>query len=668
MKTTISVPLPFVKEGKAEAREYDGIKDDLLSGGSGFKGLQNPISPFFENPENPSVSEIRKRAIWHNYRAITDVESPCYGKYYGPGAGYGSEEFISGTEIMAISNENVTMMLQIPENFDKSKPFLVAAPTSGSRGIYGGIGVVGEWALKRGFAVVYTDKGTGTGYHILDEDTVILVDGRAVSYDKGRKTTFDSLESCKEKREEIIYEHNSVLPHRIAVKHAHSGENIQKNWGRFVLESIEFARFILSSRFKGIEKKLKVIATGISNGGLCSIMAKEQDRNNIIDGVAVSEPNVTPVQSRDFVIVQGSQPAVTDHSKSLEDYMTFLNVLLPCAALSPLFENAPYRFNAFGITREMCVERALNLKEKGFLEGESIEELASDALSKIRSYGINKEQEILLPAHYALDVTRSVSYTYISQMTGSGVLDHLCGYSFAAVNEKGKPRALSTFETATLFSDQSGIPPFGLIKLINDLDPEGPCEDRKSSSPSTGKKDMNLDGALMLRRLVAGHDEKNNPLSEDEKSLNTKIRKGMEEIKVKGNLKGCPAVIVTGRSDAVLPVNHTSRPYVGLNYITEKKKSGLKYYEVTSAHHVDALNMLFRNKETCDKPVDFAPLNVIYIKALDIMVEHLEKGTALPPSQVIRPELPFSDMPEISKKPDEKDIITFKDRTLFIPD
>ena len=179
---------------------------------------------------------------------------------------------------------------------------------------------------------------------------------------------------------------------------------------------------------------------------------------------------------------------------------------------------------------------------------------------------------------------------------------------------------------------------------------------------------MNLDGALMLRRLVTGHDGKKNPLSVDERTLNLRLVKAMETVKVKGNLKGCPAVIVTGRSDAVLPVNHTSRPYVGLNAMVEKKKSGLRYYEVTEAHHVDALNMLFRNPETCDKPMEFAPLHVVYTRALDLVVDHLEQGTALPPSQVVRPAPPFTDLPDILQEPSRKDRIVFKDKTLFIPE
>ncbi|MFA6011063.1 MAG: 3-hydroxybutyrate oligomer hydrolase family protein [Desulfobacteraceae bacterium] len=669
MKKNIVIALPFVVDGTAEIEEFDGITDDLLTGGRGFKGFLEKKPPAFNQPETPTTKDIRTRAIWYNYRALMDLESPCYGRYYGPGAGSGSPDMIAGREIMALSDEGVTMMIQIPRHFDTDHPFLVAVPSSGSRGIYGGIGVVGEWALKRGFAVVYTDKGTGVGYHLLDDDNVILMDGRVMTQElAGDRSPFDSITTSGRCREDILSAHNASWPHRIAVKHAHSGVNLQKNWGRYVLEAITFGRAVLETTWPGIGEKLKVIAAGISNGGLSSIMAKEMDNEGLIDAVAVSEPNVTPICSGMFSIVQGDDPPVTNHSKNLADYVTLFNIYQPCASLSQEMDGAPFRFDAFGMTRAMCEERCFSLKEKGLLSGQTIDDLAKHALSIIRSYAVNKEQEILLPSHYTLDVARSIAVTYISQYACANVLDHMAGFSFAAVDENGHPRALTAFETALLFSDQSGIPPFSIIKLINDHDPNGPCEDRRSTSPSTSRNDMNLDGALRLRRLVTGFDEQLKPLTGEELDLHLQIVKSMEEIKVCGNLRGSPTVIVTGRSDAVLPINHTSRPYVAANAIMEKDNSSLRYYEVTSAHHVDALNMLYKNPETCDSPMDFAPLHVMYIKALDFMVDHLKKGLPLPPSQVIRPTAPYETMPDIEENPLPEHRILFKDNTLFVPE
>ena len=52
------------------------------------------------------------------------------------------------------------------------------ATSSGSRGVYGAIGTSGEWGLKKGCAVVYTDKGTGIGAHDLERNVAYLINGQ----------------------------------------------------------------------------------------------------------------------------------------------------------------------------------------------------------------------------------------------------------------------------------------------------------------------------------------------------------------------------------------------------------------------------------------------------------------------------------------------------------
>lgn len=664
MKQKHIVPLSFILGQEAWETEFDGKTDDLLSGGSGFDGLKSNAPPPFKDPLAPTEKEIRKRTLWCNYRALMDVSDSYYGKYYGPGTVYGAPELIAGREIMALMDGPVTVMLQIPRHFNPQKPYLIIAPSSGSRGIYGGIGVVGEWALKRGFAVVYTDKGTGVGYHHLDPDRVCLMNG--VWEDSGKagdKSTFTAGGSPDQRKA-----HTHSYPHRLAIKHAHSGVNPQKDWGTCVLRSIEFATLLLTRMFPETKDKITVIAAGISNGGLSSIMAKEQDGQNLIHGLVVSEPNVTPVYRKDLALIQGNAPPFTGHSRHLADYTSLFNVFQPCASLCPELETAPFRFDSFGMSRDMCENRCRSLKEKGLLTGNGINDMARQAADIIRTAGILPDQDCLLPSHYTLDVSRSIAVTYISQYGRFPVWDHMCCYSFSAINEKGFPRALQPAEESLLFSDQSGIPPLGLIKLINDLDPDGPKEDRKSVSRSTGRQDMNLDGALALRRLVTGMDERGVSLDRLELSMHRRVVQGMDQVRVGGNLRGCPAIIVTGRSDSIIPVNHSSRPYVGVNRLVEGQKSHLHYYEVTGAHHVDALNMLYADPEKCKHPLFFAPLHVFYIKALDRMVEHLDQGRPLPPSQVVRPDNPRVSLPDIVDVPLKKDSIRFEGGALIIPE
>jgi hydroxybutyrate-dimer hydrolase len=655
MASTIRVPLSFITGQQAWESDFDGKTNDLSSGGAGPTGLLTDAPPRIKNPDNPSEEGIRKRTIWCNYRALIDVSTTYFGRHYGP------ESLIAGREITALMEGCATVMLQIPKHFDPRRPYLITAPSSGSRGVYGGIGVVGEWALKRGFAVVYTDKGTGVGYHNLDTDRVCMVNGLwARAEEAGGLSTFTANRTLEKERHD--------WPHRIAVKHAHSGLNPQKNWGAFVLRSIEFAQWMITEAFPETRGKIKVIAAGISNGGLSSIMAKEQDADNLIDAVVVSEPNVTPTYRKDLSLIQGAAPPFYDHSRHLVGYISLFNIFQPCASLSPELGNAPFRFNAFGVKRDFCENRCLSLKEKGFLSGDSMEELADQALAIIRESGTTPDSEVLLPSHYTWDVSRSIAYTYMSQYGRFSVWDRLCGFSFAPIDQTGRPRALTTAEETLLFSDQSGIPPLGPVKLINERDPEGPREDRISVSASTGRQDMNLDGALALRRLVTGHDEQGRALEGMEWDMHRRVVQGMNEVRVNGDLNGCPALIVTGRSDAVLPVNHTSRPYVGINHLVEKENSRLRYYEVTGAHHVDALNMMYANREKCDRPLILAPLLAFYIQALNRMVEHLEEGRPLPESQVIRVESPRTSLPDIADRPHGKDRIRFEGKHLRIPD
>ena len=95
-----------------------------------------------------------------------------YGTLYGPNVDArqapANDGKVAGEEYLAFAGDgsgkaNVTLMVQVPESFDPKNACIVTGASSGSRGIYGAIGTSGEWGLKRGCAVAYTDKGTGTG-------------------------------------------------------------------------------------------------------------------------------------------------------------------------------------------------------------------------------------------------------------------------------------------------------------------------------------------------------------------------------------------------------------------------------------------------------------------------------------------------------------------------
>ena len=169
-------------------RHYDGVSDDLLTAGLGRTGLQSAVPPTIAVPTSPTAAELRRLAIYINYRALVDMTTNGgYGVLYGPnidlnGGNTLGEGKIAGEECIAYADdgsgrENVTMMVQIPKGFNPKNACIVAAPSSGSRGVYGAIGTTGEWGLKRGCAVAYTDKGNGNGAHDLQNNTINLIDG-----------------------------------------------------------------------------------------------------------------------------------------------------------------------------------------------------------------------------------------------------------------------------------------------------------------------------------------------------------------------------------------------------------------------------------------------------------------------------------------------------------
>ena len=241
---------PFL-HGQVQVTRYDGVTDDLLTAGLGKSGLAQAFSAPLSDP--PTAAELRRLAIYNNYRALIDTTSGGgYGSLYGPnvtaeGEVTDSEGLIAGFEFLGFSGRGfdrrrVTLLVQVPDSFDPERPCIVTAPSSGSRGVYGAIGTAGEWGLKKGCAVAYSDKGTGTGAHDLQDNSVNLITGERIdAQEAGRRSAFTA--PLSDRRRERF---NRATPDRFAFKHAHSRRNPEGDWGRDVLESIEFAFFVLN--------------------------------------------------------------------------------------------------------------------------------------------------------------------------------------------------------------------------------------------------------------------------------------------------------------------------------------------------------------------------------------------------------------------------------------
>ena len=104
---------------------------------------------------------------------------------------------------------------------------------------------------------------------------------------------------------------NTATPNRFAFKHAHSQQNPEAEWGENVLNSIRFAFQALGQQYGTPfhKRNTLVIASSVSNGGGASVLAVEQDKEGLIDGLAVGDRTSIRNMKRSF----GSCRTATRH-------------------------------------------------------------------------------------------------------------------------------------------------------------------------------------------------------------------------------------------------------------------------------------------------------------------------------------------------------------------
>lgn len=116
-----------------------------------------------------------------------------------------------------------------------------------------------------------------------------------------------------------------------------------------------------------------------------------------------------------------------------------------------------------------------------------------------------------------------------------------------AYNDKGWGQRLHDLET-----DIVGLIP---ICLRSPLRPES--------------VDFALDGAICHRNLVEGRDIVTGAaLTGAMHSASLRVRRGIEAVKLRGFLKNIPSIVVAGREDALVPVNHSSPACCAKNQAT----------------------------------------------------------------------------------------------------
>ena len=503
--------------------------DDLLTAGLGIVGLRGLASPPFADGAAPTATELRRRAIWSNWRGIADLApGGGYGEVYGSTATVPGREFSAFATVSGARYPH-RVLVQVPDVFDRKRRCVLVAPSSGSRGVYGAIAVAGAWGLPKGCAVAYTDKGTGTDYYDLDTRSGAHADGTLGNAGQGAVIGFAP--------------ETPTNASGVAFKHAHSQDNPEADWGRHVRQAAEFSLEALNAAFPEDAPftfaNTRMIAVGISNGGGAVLRAAEME-GDWLDAVVAGEPSV---------LVEG------EGSRALYDYATEAALLMPCALLAmDNLPQPPLQAQARGVWTQRCSA----LKAAGMIEGADADAQARDAYAHLRAKGWTAEALRAGALSVGFDLWRAVAVAYASAYGRYGVGEHPCSFSYAMQNAGATARAATVQERAAWWSDASGIPPGAGVGIVDEL----------------VRLDPGAARLKCLRDLWGG-------ASTDA----DRVRRGVAETRAGLPRKELPVTIIHGVDDGLIPMAFTSVPYVARARAAGRD---VRFWQVRNAQHFDA--------------------------------------------------------------------------------
>lgn len=545
--------------------------DDLLTAGLGLDGLRVMTPPAFADAAQPTPAELRRRAIWSSWRGIADL---------APGGGYGdvygSTAAVPGREYSALATldgarQPHRVVVQVPDAFDAGKRCVVVTAASGSRGVYGAIAVASAWGLPKGCAVAHTDKAAGSDYFDLDAGLGVAADGTVQAEAEAFQPALDATAADGVKG--------------VAVKHAHSGDNPEADWGRHVRQAAEYALHSLDAARPDLAPftfdNTRVIAVGISNGGGAVLRAAELE-GDWLDAVVAGEPNID-----------------VDGGRSLYDYTTEAALLMPCALLDPALAPLPQpplaaQVGAVGLVR--CA----SLKQAGLVDGDDAAAQAVDAHRRLNASGWTDEALRAGALSAGFDLWRSVAVTYASAYGRYAPGEHPCGFGFAALDANFAPRPATADERTAWWSDASGIPPGAGVVI---------------TETPVALPDPAFAGLQCLRTLWTG-----------DTADARRVQAGVAAIRASAPREGLPVVVVHGLHDGLIPVAFSSQPYVAMARAAGRD---VRYWQVDHAQHFDAF-LGFP-----DYAARYLPLLPYVYTALDRVEAHLDGQGTLPADAVI---------------------------------
>ena len=466
------------------------------------------------------------------------------------------------------------VLVQVPDLFDRDKRCVIVTASSGSRGVYGSISLAGAWGLPHGCAVAYTDKGTGSGYFDVASNTGVAIDGTRAT----RGSTQLEFEPAD----------GAVIagPNQVLVKHAHSGDNPEADWGRHVIQAARFALQALDQAFPDqapfTAENTRIIAAGLSNGGGAVLRAAESDAG-LLDGVVAIEPNIWAGEG----------------GRALYDYATEAMVLMPCALLDPRFDQTPFaRVN--GAPPPAWVTRCETLTDQRWQSNGSTLSPSAQALESLHATGWTDEALASAATSTALDLWRAVTVTYAAAYARTGVGPMPCGFGIAATYAAGDARLATLAEQSNWWADATGIPPGAGVGIVDSM--------------ATGK-DASWPGSECVSRLWS-----------ESSKLASALHAGAEETKATLPQADLPMIIVHGKADGLVPIAFSSEPYV--RWLEANGRTPV-FWKVGHAQHFDAF-LAFPGFGDAHVPM----LPYAYA-ALDKLWAHLITGEPMPASRDI---------------------------------
>ncbi|MDI9239587.1 3-hydroxybutyrate oligomer hydrolase family protein [Lysobacter sp. LF1] len=498
--------------------------DDLLTAGLGLAGLRAMAPPAFADAEHPTPQELRRRALWSNWRGIADLApGGGFGELYGSANAVPGREFSAFATVPGAKSAH-RVLVQVPDAFDAGKRCVVVTASSGSRGIYGAIAVAGAWGLPKGCAVAYTDKGAGTDYFDLDAGKGVRADGTVAARGEG-----------------LAFEPGTPAATGVAFKHAHSQDNPEADWGRHVKQAAQFALQSLDAAFPQAAPftfdNTRVIAVGISNGGGAVLRAAEQDAD-WLDAVVAGEPNVY---------------GPGEGGRALYDYTTEAALLMPCALLH--LQNLPQP-PLTAQSAPLWTQRCVALKEAGLIDGADTAAQARAAYEALKANGWTDDALRAGALSVGFDLWRAVAVTYASAYGRYGFGELPCGNRYSALGADFAPRPATAVERAAWWSDASGIPPGAGVHIV-EPNPAAP-----------------LTTLRCLRGLWTGDD-----------TDARRVRSGIAQTRAGLPRKGLPVVVIHGTDDGLIPPAFSSMPYVRQ---AQSAGRDVRYWQVRHAQHFDA--------------------------------------------------------------------------------